>query len=359
MKLEGGEGKVRLMFRFDERFLWAALLLVVVLVVSIQVVRFGPTDRNQDIYFSFVEGQRITAGENPYERVLEGNFRTNQKYATYFPLFYELSAVSQILGLRAYDDWIRFWRVMFGIFDVGITLLLFETCRRRGAFLLGVFAAALWGLGRWSLFVVQIAHLDFIPIFFLLLSLFSLRERPRTALLLFGVSLAFKQFGIFLVPLYLLWAWQESEGDFKAVLRAGIWIAAVPLITALPFLIANAPGFIGSVLFSATRDARTHFSAPSVDVALGLSGTLARLPLLAMLAGVYALAATRTTGVYTSCLLVFAVFIDFNPVLYTHYPAWLVPFVVTAPLDAMGAMGAMGAESIQGGDPSDISNQPP
>lgn len=53
-------------FRFDNRFLWAALLSVVVLVVSIQVIRFAPTDRNQDIYFSFVEGQRIAAGENPY-----------------------------------------------------------------------------------------------------------------------------------------------------------------------------------------------------------------------------------------------------------------------------------------------------
>ena len=72
-----------------------------------------------------------------------------------------------------------------------------------------------------------------------------------------------------------------------------------------------------------------------------------------MLAGVYALAATRTTGVYTSCLLVFAVFIDFNPVLYTHYPAWLVPFVVTAPLDAMGG------GSLPASDSSDISNQPP
>lgn len=312
---------------------YAAIFLIAALVAVVHVVRYTPTDHNQDIYFSFVEGERILAGENPYARVLEGDFRTNDKYATYFPLFYELSAASQWLGLHEYDDWILFWRVVFALFDVAITILLFETCRRRDALLLGVFAAALWGLGRWSLFVVQIAHLDFLPIFFLLLSLLWLRERPTAAFLLYGVSLSFKQIGIFLAPLYLVWAWQGAHGDVKAVARAALWIAVVPLVTSLPFLVWNAPGFVGSVLFSATRGARSHFGALSIDAALGLTGPLARVPMLALLAAVYGLAATRTTGIYTSCLLVFAVFVDFNSVFYTHYPTWLVPFVGTAPLD--------------------------
>lgn len=314
---------------------WTALLAILAIVVLVQFLHFSPTDHDQDIYFSFVEGQRILAGENPYARVLDGDFRTNEKYATYFPLFYELSALTQAAGLRTYDEWILFWRVVFGVFDLGITLLLFETCRRRGALLLGVFAAGLWGLGRWSLFVVRIAHLDFLPIFFLLLSLLWLRDRPRAAFLLYGVSLAFKQIGIFLAPLYLVWAWQYADHDLKSLVRAACWIALVPLIASLPFLLWNAPGFVGSVLFSAMRDARSHFGALSVDALFALEGAAARLPMLSLLAAVYGLAATRTTGVYTSCLLVFAVFVDLNSVLYTHYPAWLVPFVGTAPLDAL------------------------
>lgn len=312
-----------------------ALLGIVVLVGLVQVIHFAPTDRNQDIYFVFVEGQRILAGENPYERVLGGDFRTNDKYATYFPLFYELSALTQALGLSAWDDWILFWRVVFGVANVGVTLLLFETCRRRGAAWLGVFAAALWGLGRWNLFVVQIAHLDFLPIFFLLLSLLWLRERPTASFLLYGVSLSLKQIGIFVAPLYLVWVWQQSGGDLKRVARAGAWIALVPVVTSLPFLLWNAEGFVSSVLFSAVRDARSHFGTLGIASAFGLSGPLARLPMIALLAGVYGLAASRKTGIYTSCLLVFAVFVDFNSVFYTHYPIWVVPFVGTAALDAI------------------------
>ncbi|MDG2304154.1 MAG: hypothetical protein P8R42_05770 [Candidatus Binatia bacterium] len=313
---------------------YTAILVILAAVVVANIRYFGEGDQQQDIYFSFVEGQRIVAGENPYARVLEGDFRQNDKYATYFPLFYELSALTQWAGLRAYGDWLAFWRVIFGLFDVGITLLLFETCRRRGAWLLGVFAAGLWGLGRWSLFIVLIGHLDFLPIFFLLLSLLLLRERPTAAFLLYGLSLSLKQIGIFVAPLYLIWAWQLSpKKDVRGVVRAGLLIALIPIATSLPFLLWNAPGFFGSVLFSATRNARTHFSAYSVDAALGLSGPLARLPMLALLAGVYALAATRAIGVYTSCLLTFVVFVDFNTVLYTHYPAWVVPFIPTAALD--------------------------
>lgn len=313
---------------------WAALALVVAAVIGVNVVTEGRYDDAQDIYYGFLEGQRILAGENPYARVLEGDFRTNDKYATYFPLFYELSAASQWTGLRAYDDWLRFWRAVFACFDVGITILLFELCRRRGAWLLGVFAAALWGLGRWSLFIVEIGHLDFLPIFFLLLSLLWLDEKPVAAMLTFGLSLALKQFAIFLAPLYLVWSWQRSA-SIAGLVRDTCCIGAIPLLASLPFLLWNAPGFLASVLFSATRNARSHFGAYSIDAVLGLHGPIGRLPMLLVLAAVYALAATRTIGRYTSCLFTFAVFVDFNTVLYSHYPAWLVPFVPTTALDHM------------------------
>ncbi len=317
---------------------YAVLLLILAAVAVANVRHFGVGDTDQDIYFSFVEGQRILAGENPYARVLQGDFRTNDKYATYFPLFYELSALSQGMGLTDYADWLAFWRIVFAGFDVAIAALLFETCRRRGAWLLGLFAAGLWGLGRWSLFIVLIGHVDFLPIFFLLLSLLWLRDRPTAAFLLYGLSLSLKQIGIFLAPLYLIWAWQLAPArDLRAVVRAGVLISAVPLLCSLPFLVWNATGFVSSVLFSATRGARSHFGAFSFDTVLGLTGPAARIPMLGLLAAVYALAAARSIGIYTGCLLTFVVFVDFNVVLYTHYPAWVVPFVPMAALDAYRA----------------------
>jgi hypothetical protein len=74
-----------------------------------------------------------------------------------------------------------------------------------------------------------------------------------------------------------------------------------------------------------------------VDAALGLGGFAARAPMLLLLACVWALAAARALGPYVSCLLVFAVFVSFNSVFYTHYPIWMTPFVPLAALEATGA----------------------
>lgn len=316
---------------------YTSLLILILVGLSLHAEWREVADPGHDVYFNFVEGQRLLAGQNPYARVLEGDFRTNDKYATYFPLFYELSALSQSLGLHVYADWLHFWRIVFACFYVGIALLLFETCRRSDALLLGVFAAGFWALGRWGLFVTLIGNLDVLPIFFLLLSLLWRTKRPTISLLLFGLSLSLKQIGIFLAPLYLIWAWQAAPAAQRpqAVLRAVAWIGLIPVLTAAPFLVWDADAFLGSVLFSATRNARSHVGALSLDAALGLDGLAARLPLLLGLGAVYTLAAGRTIGVYTSCLLTFAVFTDFNSVFYTHYPAWLAPFLPTAVLDRL------------------------
>jgi hypothetical protein len=66
-----------------------------------------------DINYVFIEGQRILAGENPYSRVHSGDMRTNRKYATYFPAYYELSAVTQLAGLRDFEPWVGAWRCLF------------------------------------------------------------------------------------------------------------------------------------------------------------------------------------------------------------------------------------------------------
>ncbi|MDF5733310.1 MAG: hypothetical protein PUP92_36330, partial [Rhizonema sp. PD38] len=54
--------------------------------------------KEEDIYYLWIEGKRILSGENPYARILLSNMRDNQKYATYFPLFYIMSYLTQLLG---------------------------------------------------------------------------------------------------------------------------------------------------------------------------------------------------------------------------------------------------------------------
>jgi len=127
----------------------------------------APQDmEGQDVYYSWVEGKRILSGENPYARVLSGDMAENQKYATYFPAFYWLSALSQRLGLRDFPAWMAFWRVIFLGFDIGVAALIFVALDRYRSTLIGILAALFWLFNRWTLDLLSIADLDFLPLFF-------------------------------------------------------------------------------------------------------------------------------------------------------------------------------------------------
>ncbi len=149
-------------------------------------------------------------------------------------------------------------------------------------------------------------------------------------MLLFSLSLSVKQIGIFLAPLYLIWTWQavEVKGDrLKHTLLAALVIASAPFVTSVPFLAWNAEGLVKSVLFSVTRNPADHFNVASLDGLMGWLGWPGRLPMFALLVLGYALAWRRKVGLYTGSLVVMAIFVNFNTVLFRQYLAWIVPLI--------------------------------
>jgi hypothetical protein len=310
-------------------------LLLVVLAREVNQAIPQPVFENQDIYFSYVEGKRLRDGKNPYERILHGNMSENQKYATYFPVFYELSFLSQKLGVKSPLDWLAFWKVIFILFEFGIGLLLYLALARQQLEWLGVFAAAFWLFNRWTLKVVEMSNLDFIPIFFMLLSLLLFPRHKWWSIFLFSLSLGFKQIGIFLAPLYLIWVWRTGQGNtrWKELALATLLIVSVPLISGLPFLFWNAEGFVKSILFSATRDSSNQFEIPSLDQIMGWQGFSARLAMLALILATYGAAVRGYGKKYFIALLTMSIFLDYNAVLYSQYPAWVVPLVPLIFLD--------------------------
>jgi len=304
--------------------------VVVVVVVEVHVQRkFWKFDTTEhDVYYAWVEGRRILHGENPYERILSGDMLTNRKYATYFPLFYELSFLTQAAGLRDYPDWINSWRYVFLQFYNGIGILLFYVFCRRQRFLIAIFASSFWLFNRWTLHVSQIAHIDFIPLFFLLLSLLLFHKRRWASYLLFGLSLALKQIAIFALPLYLIWAWQSShKKSLTPVLAAAFGIMIIPVLVSLPFIIWNAEGFFKSILFSATRYAAAESDVVSIDAFMGLKGLLARVPMLCVMAVVYVSVIRCRIGMYMGLMFAMFVFLAFNSALFHQYMCWVVPFI--------------------------------
>jgi hypothetical protein len=305
--------------------------VVITVYVALRVnLRFWSIDTvGYDTYYSWVEGRRILRGQNPYERILHGSMEENNKYATYFPLFYEASALVQNLGLRQYHEWIGFWRYIFLLCNIAIGLLLRGILHSRRTWALALLGMAFWYFNRWTLNTSESAALDFIPILLMVLSLALFSRHRRTSLLLYSFSLAIKQIAIFLVPLYLLWEFHQTRSIRKTIL-AGLWIASIPLLASIPFLVWNAEGFFKSIAFSGTRAALNHFGAASVDDILNLEGWIARLPLLIMLCAAYLAAWHKTTGRYGSAMMVMAIFIAFNSVLFEHYPVWLMPLIPLA-----------------------------
>ncbi|NEQ78650.1 MAG: hypothetical protein F6K23_40090, partial [Okeania sp. SIO2C9] len=295
----------------------------------------------EDIYYIWLEGKRILLGENPYARVLSGDMRDNDKYATYFPLFYLLSALTQLLGFKEYSTWVYLWRHIFQVFNLGISHLIFYQFYKNKTLILGLFASLFWYLNRWTIHVNQIAHIDFVSIFFLVLSLTIIHQNKQLSLLLFGLSLSLKQIAIFLLPLYLIWTWQESEKNkLERTFKSLLLILIIPMITSLPFIIWNAEGFFKSIIFSATRSPAGHLGVPSIDELIGLVipefvGIKAKLPMLLIMSLVFISAIKRQIGMYTSTLLTMAVFVDFNSVLFRQYLCWVVPFIPLAICDTM------------------------
>jgi hypothetical protein len=315
----------------------SASLAVLTLFLAIYVNIFisePVVDENRDIYYSYLEGKRLQDGENPYARILTGNMFVNQKYPTYFPVFYELSYISAMLGLNSFTDWIRFWRIIFVIFEFAVAVFLYIVFARRNLEWIGVFACAFWLFNRWTLYLVQDTNMDFIPIFFLLLSLELFPRKKWLSLFLLSLSLGFKQIAIFTVPLYLIWVFHLAGKDWvKQISKSLAIIISVPLVSALPFLVWNAEGFIKSIIFSVTRLAGHNYFTPSVDVLMGWTGYRARIVMLIMMALLYLIAFQGYGKKYLLVFAVFLVFLYFNTILFTQYETWIAPFLPLIFLD--------------------------
>lgn len=288
-----------------------------------------------DIALTYEAGGQILHGTNPYDRILQGNLQDNSSYATYLPSFYLLSAASQWAGLDEYAQWIAFWRPVFLLFALGTATLLFYAFWKKGLYALAFFAGAFFLLNRWSLYIATVGLFDFIPIFFLIVSLLLFRKRPMLSLWMFGLSISFRHIGAILLPLYIIALWQSTptkDRIRKTMLGMGSFIA-LPLIVSLPFMIANIASFVKSMVFSFTRGPVTHFSVPSVDAFLGLVGPSAKIELLGLLFVVYLVYARRYVGFLTASLLAFLVFLNFHSVWFAQYMAYAAPIGMLALLE--------------------------
>ncbi|NPV57225.1 MAG: hypothetical protein HPY76_11225 [Anaerolineae bacterium] len=316
------------------------LLAILALSTWMQTSFWQDDATDFDIYYLYRDGQRLLTGENPYARVLASDMRINDKFTTVFPMMVELSYAAQRFVFPKFEPmaWLSLWRLFTLFANLGIIVLLFRTFNNAKGPILSAFVVLFWAFNRWTLAVEGSSGADFLPIFFLLISLLLLPRKPWWGLAFFSLSLSFKQIGIFLLPAYLIYIFQTSQKQpLKRTLWAFLAIISIPLVTSIPFLVWNFKGFVSSILFSATRS-QFQFAQPadSLDMVLKLTGLSARIPLLLMLALVYYIAWHYRANLYLVCMLAMAVFVDFNSLFFFQYMPWFILVLLLVVLAVLG-----------------------
>jgi uncharacterized membrane protein len=312
------------------------ILSVILLASAIGVhTKLWQADTSErDIYYAWLEGKRILENQNPYSRILEGDMLNNDKYATYFPAFYLLSSATQAMGNNDYESWIAIWRYLFLLFHLGIGIILFWSYIRINHILLGFVVLILWLFGNRALQITHIAHIDFIPVFFLILSLVIFDRRPFWALFLASISLAIKQIAIFLVPLYLIWLWRKEKDNPKKVAVGVMILVSVPLLTSLPFLIREPAGYIRSIMFSMTRYAYENYAVANM-ISEGGGGIMTRLPMIATMLLIIWLVWQKKLKPYSSAMITMFAFAALTPVLFPQYELWVVALLLLSVQDGL------------------------
>jgi len=131
----------------------------------------------------------------------------------------------------------------------------------------------------------------------------------------------------------LIWAWNKAEPRLRIgdTIRAAFWIAIIPALVSLPFLVIGPHALIKSILFSAVRGDEFRMPADSLDKVLEWSPRRGKAIMAAMMCLVYVMVYEKRVNRFTGMLLVMTLFAAFNRIWFRQYEVWpiaLLPLVV-------------------------------
>ncbi len=317
-------------------FFWVALVALLVIGKSVEL----RITMSNDIPHIWAEGMNLAEGRNPYASIRGSDMlRAQDYYAIYLPGFYILTAGTYFLGLRQFQDWIPYWFTLCILMHWMAGALVWEFAWRQGNFWLGLPLAAFLWLNRWALATLCVPGLECAILLAISVAVLLYATHKRASFLVLGLSLAIKQAAVFVVPLFLVWAWRDASPDrrLKETARAALLICGIPIAVSVPFFFWSPSDFLRSILFSVSRVAESEFHAPSIEAYWGLESSAGKLPMLALFATIYWAALKGHIGRFVSIFFVFAVYACFSPVLFSQYMHWMVALVPLAVLEASRA----------------------
>jgi uncharacterized membrane protein len=165
------------------------------------------------------------------------------------------------------------------------------------------------------------------------LALYYWDRKPFLAGLLFGVSLSMKHFGVLFLPVLIF-----GSRDLKKGLRRLGYVLLIPAALSLPFFVWHPEGFVKSIFFNVVREFSSQLleDSRSISLLFGESGILLRLFEMVVYLLFWVAAVRERWNRWLGAALAFFIFLGFNPVLFTQYFSWMVPFILLYLIDVSG-----------------------
>lgn len=281
-----------------------------------------------DIEYVWRDGEAISKGENPYKKALVSEHRDN-KYSTYLPLSYIVSAGIQKLGFTTFDSWLTVVRplVLGAQLLTALFVLFFLYSKNKLA--LGVVSFFVILLHRFTLYPARVYHIDFPAIMFLILGMMLISKRMKWGYVMIGISLAIKQVAVILVPIFLIWEFHQHR-SLKKTFFSLLLMMIIPVLSIVPFVISSPEGVQASLAFSTNRMAGGDFATPEIATLLSLPGSFTRIIMYALIAVTYLAFWRKEVALFGASLAILTIFLGFNPVLFFQYLAWVIPFIPLA-----------------------------
>ena len=307
-----------------------AFFFIILLALYVRLPGFYMETEGRDTYFAWMDGKRIATGVNPYERITHGDMIHNEKYPTRLPLVYLIAALFIKLGAAKFESFIYFWRIFILIFDLTLGTFLFNYGRERGKDFVGLLAAFVWFFSRWGLYVWEIGNSEAFIILMMVLALYYWDRKPFLAGLLLGVSLSMKHFGVLFLPVLIC-----GSRDLREGLRRLGYVLLIPAALSLPFFVWHPEGFVKSIFFNVVREYSSHLIEDSISIRqlFGKSGIILRLFEVVVYLLFWVAAVRERWNRWLGAALTFFIFLGFNPVLFTQYFSWMVPFILLYLID--------------------------
>lgn len=304
--------------------------------------------KKHDIYYEYQAAKQLQEGENPYNRILEGNMIENDKYATQLPFYFYFLAFIGKISKNNFSEFLENFRLILFCFHLAGGVFIYLLFRYINKLFIGYCAAVFYMFNVWSLNSFMYLKQDMIAIALLIMSFYFFRNKTYRwiSYVLFGLSLGIKHVGIFVFPMYFTPIFFK-EDSFKRFSLNILLLLSTILIPSTPLLIDNSLSFVNSMLFSLTRSPHSSeiiygYSEllvkynPSFNTGTLFQQLLPRLPLFIASILCLSLLLLRRIPLSTYFFFSILVFAIFNPVIYPQYITWVTPMAMISLVDYMG-----------------------